>query len=94
MCCRGVQRVANAAYLKVFFALACRVCTVLRSRWYQSGINTVLVGTADQEFSRVSSTTSVACLKGLRNRLSRDAVMRSYSLTAVPEALTISMLPP
>ena len=39
-------------------------CTVLRSRWYQIGINTVLVATSDQEFPRVGPTTFVAMPQG------------------------------
>jgi hypothetical protein len=35
-------------------------CTVLRSRWCQSGVNITLVATSDQKFPRVGSTTFVA----------------------------------
>ena len=38
MRCRSLHGLANAAYLEGFpFLAVC--CTVLRSRWYQSGIN-------------------------------------------------------
>jgi len=57
----------------VSFLRLAEYCTVLRSRWYQSGINTVLVATSDQEIPRVGPTTAVAMPQGPRHRLGRDA---------------------
>jgi len=44
----------------VSFPCLAACCTVLRSRWYQSGINITLVATSDKKFPRVGSTTFVA----------------------------------
>jgi hypothetical protein len=45
MCCGGLQRLANPAFLEgiSFLRFAAR-CTVLRSRWYQSGISPLRIG--------------------------------------------------
>jgi hypothetical protein len=47
MCCRGVQGAANAAYLGDFLCSGLLRVAVLRSRWYQNGVNIALGSTFD-----------------------------------------------
>jgi hypothetical protein len=69
MCCRSVQGVANAAFLRLFYLLrVAPCCAVLRSRWYQSGINFTLTSAS---FCRSSLVLVSPHWAGCRPELSR-----------------------
>src|SRR3954453_17447366 len=62
MRCRGLQRLAKPAYLEGFsFPCLAQCCTVLRSRWYQIGINRGIAASRScsvMAFTRRTSSTS------------------------------------
>src|SRR5918998_6648479 len=74
---QALQGCAGGCKCRIFrgvsFPCLAACCTVLRCRWYQSGINTVLVATSDQKFPRVGPTTFVAMPQEPPHRLGRDA---------------------
>jgi hypothetical protein len=74
---QALQGCAEACKCRIFrgvsFLRLAECCTVLRSRWYQSGINLTVVATSDQQFSRAGYATFVAMSLGPQHHPGGDA---------------------
>ena len=95
MRCRGVQRLAKPLYLGGFL---CSGLQAVAPYCVSSGIRVVSIPSSQPSPTKSALVSvlrlSSQCLRGPGIILVVMQVCGIYSLTAVPEALTMSMLPP